>query len=149
MTNLEICQQVLGTMVDKIKTDQQAKDITASGASAETLGVVMQPDGGDITGARYFYQQIHGRRPGKFPPIQNIIEWIETKGIEADIPVKSLAFLIARKIAREGTNIFQGKSPGLALSAIVQEGSAQVASDIAANTREEVLNVFRILKQTK
>lgn len=51
----------------------------------------------------------YGRKPGKFPPPSAILKWIEVKPI---IPrpddngrypsPKSLAFLIGRKIAREG-----------------------------------------------
>ena len=49
-----------------------------------------------------------GRKPGKFPPIVKIQEWIEQKNIlprqeNGKLPTtKSLAFLISRKIANEG-----------------------------------------------
>lgn len=49
-----------------------------------------------------------GRKPGKFPPIVKIQEWIEQKNIlprqeNGKLPTtKSLAFLISRKIADEG-----------------------------------------------
>lgn len=50
-----------------------------------------------------------GRKPGKFPPLNKIEEWIEIKPIEpyplsnGKLPTpKLLAFLIGRKIATEG-----------------------------------------------
>lgn len=49
-----------------------------------------------------------GRRPGKFPPPQKILEWIRVKHIaprpyNGKLPTEQqLAFLIGRKIAREG-----------------------------------------------
>lgn len=53
----------------------------------------------------------YGRGPGKFPPIDEILNWITVKPVMArendlgQIPSeRSLAFLIARKIAREGTD---------------------------------------------
>jgi hypothetical protein len=50
-----------------------------------------------------------GRKAGKFPPIDRIREWIRVKPViprphNGRVPTeKQLAFLIARKIAREGT----------------------------------------------
>ncbi|MCQ2608736.1 MAG: hypothetical protein MJ197_08635 [Bacteroidales bacterium] len=47
----------------------------------------------------YAFYMLYGRRAGKFPPISKIEEWCSYKGIT----FKSAPFLIARKIAREGT----------------------------------------------
>ena len=46
----------------------------------------------------------NGRKPGKMPPPDSLISWIKSKGIQPKkgIAVKSLAFLIARKIGRVG-----------------------------------------------
>lgn len=58
--------------------------------------------------ADYYYYIENGRGPGKFPPIDKILEWIRVKPIlpreiNGKLPTeKQLAFLIGRKIAREG-----------------------------------------------
>lgn len=50
-----------------------------------------------------------GRRPGKMPPIESLISWISRRNItpkayNGKLPsINSLAFLIARKIGRDGT----------------------------------------------
>ena len=52
----------------------------------------------------------NGRRPGKFPPIENILEWVKAKPELArpnrldrkELAPKQLAFLVARKIATKG-----------------------------------------------
>ena len=52
----------------------------------------------------------NGRRPGKFPPVDNILEWVKAKPQLArpnrldrkEIAPKQLAFLVARKIATKG-----------------------------------------------
>lgn len=45
-----------------------------------------------------------GRKSGKFPPVDKIQEWVK-RNITTDLPrVKSLSFLIGRKISEEGTN---------------------------------------------
>ena len=64
---------------------------------------------GEISLASYWKYVEYGRRPGKFPPLQNILDWIKIKpviprpvnGLKAPSE-KQLAFLISRKIARDG-----------------------------------------------
>lgn len=96
--------------------DQINKGIRASGKSAASIKKHPKSNSGKLTGLHYFHQQMHGRAPGKFPPIEAIMRWIEIKGIQPRDPktsIKSLAFLFARAIARKGTQIFQKKRPPL------------------------------------
>lgn len=58
----------------------------------------------------YWYYVENGRKAGKWPPIQNILDWIKIKPVlprpnaEGKLPTpQQLAFLIARKIGEEGT----------------------------------------------
>lgn len=70
----------------------------------------------------YWYYVEHGRKPGKFPPVNKIREWIEVKPVmprpmtlvrhnksgdkqyTVTPTVDQLAFLIGRKIANKGTD---------------------------------------------
>jgi len=53
----------------------------------------------------YMPYPLTGRNAGKFPPKEAIEQWIVDKGIVPDdISIESLAFLIGRKIAKEGTD---------------------------------------------
>lgn len=78
----------------------------ASGKWAESLEVITQGTNTKILGEEYTKQLEDGRSSGGFPPIQAIRQWIIDKGIvnniAGEISISSLAFLIARKIAREG-----------------------------------------------
>lgn len=62
----------------------------------------------------YYYYLEYGRRAGKQPPIEAIEEWIRVKpiipyAVNGKVPdTRQLAFLIARKIGREG---IEGKKP--------------------------------------
>lgn len=58
-----------------------------------------------LTYGNYVDQGI-GRRPGKRPPVQPLIDWIKFKRIPVPtgMSVEGFAFLIARKIGKEGTN---------------------------------------------
>ena len=58
----------------------------------------------------YWYFVENGRKAGKMPPIDNILNWIKIKPVlprpnaEGKLPTpQQLAFLIARKIGEEGT----------------------------------------------
>lgn len=80
----------------------QTSGMEAGGNWADTVTVDATTNGYSITAADY----INGRGPGKPPPSEAIEKWIQQKGIasrlEKNMTVSSLAFLIARKIAREG-----------------------------------------------
>lgn len=63
---------------------------------------------GSISLVNYWKYVEYGRRPGKFPPPNKILDWIKIKPV-IPRPVngikpteKQLAFLISRKIARDG-----------------------------------------------
>lgn len=68
-------------------------------------GLEIQQNG--TSASLWGYVYLAGRIAGKQPPIEAIERWIQLKGItpiEAKMKISSLAYLIARKIAREGTN---------------------------------------------
>jgi hypothetical protein len=102
--------QVLSREFEALKTDliqaYDAKGMRASGKFAETLEVRVNGLTAQLWGEDYAQQLETGRKSGKFPPIDAIKKWIEDKGIasriQGEISISSLAFLIARKIAREG-----------------------------------------------
>lgn len=105
-------EQILADELDKKLPELVAKydalGMRASGAWAKELEVRSQGLKAGIWGLHYSEYLVNGRGPGKFPPIAAIEKWIEDKGITpVDISVSSLAFLIARKIAREGTQYFK------------------------------------------
>lgn len=68
----------------------------------------------------YFLDQ--GRSPGSFPPVDVIKDWMVSKlGLDAYGEDKGIAFLIGRKMARDGSNIFNDKSKGIQLEILVGE----------------------------
>ena len=102
-------EQILFKEFDALRLDlikaYDAKGMRASGKWANSLEVEVSPLSAVITGLYYSQQLETGRRAGGFPPIQQIEQWIKDKGITPiEISISSLAFLIARKIAREGWN---------------------------------------------
>lgn len=102
--------QVLSKEFEALKDDlikaYDAKGMRASGKFADSLEVKVENLKAQLWGEDYGQQLETGRRAGGFPPISAIEQWIKDKGIASkiqnEISISSLAFLIARKIAREG-----------------------------------------------
>jgi len=140
MTIKESISKFLKSVIEDIIKEQSAKGIRSSGKSAGSLRSESTSNEGKIYGSGYFKQQEVGRRPGRFPPVQDIEDWIRAKGITPDgISIESLAFLIARKIAKNGTDIFQGKREGLNLKGIVNKRRDKLRSDLLKGTKEIIL----------
>lgn len=105
-------QQVLSKEFELLKQDlidaYDSKGMRASGNFAEGLEVEAEINRGVLWGYDYAQQLETGRLPGKQPPSSVIEQWIKDKGIASriqnDISISSLAYLIARKIGREGWN---------------------------------------------
>ena len=102
--------EILLQEFENIKADliiaYDQKGMRASGKFADNLEVIQTTRGVQLWGENYAQQLETGRQAGKFPPIKAIAQWIEDKGIASrlngEITKNQLAFLIARKIAREG-----------------------------------------------
>lgn len=103
-------QQILNIEFEKLRVELIAaydkKGMRASGKFAEGLEVETDNNTAILTGDQHAEQLQYGRKKGKFPPIEAIKQWIHDKGIvnkiKGDISVSSLAFLIARKISKQG-----------------------------------------------
>lgn len=110
MTAVVQATSILKEEFDLIKADlikrYNEKGMRASGNWANTLEVQVKGISAQLIGEKYSEQLEFGRKAGKQPPSKAIEQWIRDKGlasrIEGKISISSLAFLIARKIAREG-----------------------------------------------
>lgn len=102
--------QLLSAEFEALKNELIARydelGMRASGQWAENLSVEASEDSAVLTQPDYGNALENGRKPGRQPPSEAIEQWLKDKGIaaqlEKEISVSSLAFLIARKIAREG-----------------------------------------------
>jgi hypothetical protein len=108
----------------------------ASGKTISSLRVDVNDNQGTLFGRQAFGVLETGRKPGKVPKgfYQIIQQWVKDKGIQVENP-KSFAYLVARKIAREGTELHR------------QGGRADIYSPEIEKTTQEIMNrafaVFR------
>jgi hypothetical protein len=77
---------------------------------------------------------IYGRKPGKFPNLLAIEQWIAAKGIVPhpdkngkSISTKSLAFLIGRKIAAKGNTVHEQGPPSKLFADILSADNVNAA----------------------
>ncbi len=80
----------------------------ASGRTIASLRVEVTENSGILWGRKAFGTLETGRRPGRVPKgfYKIILDWIEAKGIRVEKP-KTFAYFIARKIAKEGTQLYR------------------------------------------
>ena len=104
-----IKEEIDGILVDLVKA-YEASGRKASGEFAKGLEAVYEPNKGTIRG--YVYLAGRGKtkkkgKPGEPTLVKRIEDWLKTKGIrpiEKKMKLSSLAFLIARKIHKQGTD---------------------------------------------
>lgn len=131
--------ELLQAEFEGIKNELIAKydemGIRTSGNWAENLEVEITKDG--VTLSEPY--SLEERKPGKQPPSETIEQWLKDKGIatrlEKEISVTSLAFLIARKIGREG---WKRNGTPLVSSIITPERIQEIIDKIS----EDQLNSF-------
>ena len=104
---------------------------------------------GSIDIASYWKYVEYGRRPGKFPPVNKILDWIKVKpviprplnGLKPPTEAQ-LAFLISRKIARDG--IKPGNQYEEALNISWTRNEKNISEAISKDLEESV-NLITIL----
>lgn len=112
-TNVSRVLKEYGQAVADLYKDRLAdKDVNASNALTNSVRYIVRKQGRNfdvsISLLDYWKYIEYGRKPGKFPPPDVIREWVKVKPvvprpIDGITPTNNqLAYLIGRKIAREG-----------------------------------------------
>jgi len=99
-----ILKSELEDLRKRIIQNHIAANQKASGKTAKSMTVDIAEDYGELSGRMAFGTLETGRKAGKVPANFKdiILRWAQDKGINVERP-KTFAFLVARKIAKEGT----------------------------------------------
>lgn len=139
--------QVLSKQFELLKDDlikaYDAKGMRASGKFAETLEVKVQGLTAQLWGEDYSQQLETGRRkdgsgtgPKWSNPTEDIIQWIKDKGIanriQGEISISSLAYLIIRKIRKEGWKRQEYGGVELISSVVTDERIQKIIDEVGA-----------------
>lgn len=96
-----------------------------------------------ITGAPHLHYALYGRRPGKGPPRKAIELWIDDKGIVAEVSKQSLAYLIQRKIAAEGTTGILSASTAVVPAKTVAGIKVQLNTFFKNSIKQQMQNALK------
>lgn len=111
---IEITREPSEDLVRKIQQRHRAAGQEATGKTSALLRVEHTGKGFQLIGWTYSGTYEEGRKPGKMPPMEGLIEWAKAKGLtfKSDSQARSWAYCVARKIAREGTERYRRASRG-------------------------------------
>jgi hypothetical protein len=124
MSEEAIYLKYLARLKAKLIVKYDELGLRASGDYASELEAQATDKKMIMLGAFHSQFMEHGRSAGGWPPRQAIENWIETKkGLPSVFleKKKQFAFLIARKIAREGIQVPNSKNVGGVISKVVED----------------------------
>lgn len=127
---------------ENLAKELDQKGITNTGEAKETLKVEIDERNqvGRSIGKYYLEFLDRGRGPGKFPPPDNIAQWVRLKiGIQDDKEVRQIVFLIGRKISNEGTEIYKAPMKGIELDVLATELIKEIKDNLPREIKAEVL----------
>lgn len=122
---LKTNDQIIKEWLEELRVDLIAKynelGLKASGNYEKELKAENTDKKAVMIAPRYAEMMEIGRRPGTAPPRSAIEKWIDDKGLKYDIPKSSLAFLIQRKIKRDGIKVPNKYNAGGVISSVITE----------------------------
>lgn len=124
METFEAIEGYLNRVAEGLKQDAEEKQ---QRIPVSSIRVEVGESEGELYAADYMKYLIYGRQPGKQPPVDKMIQFVEStpgylSGLREKYPnitVESAAYLAGRKIARVGTDIYEGKRPGIDLLGVM------------------------------
>lgn len=145
----QIKEIIWGVVEDFLIPRFKELNMNASGQWLDALSVNVDGQSGEIWGMDYTYYLVNGRRPGKQPPISVLERWVNDKFGIGGNEAKSMAFAIAKKIAKEGTDYYPN---GTNLLDVLSSGECidyinRIAGEVYLKSLS--LNILRQLKNIR
>ena len=146
-----IINEELLKLKDVIAANMQAQGLNASGKTSKSLEVVMGDNGGALMGRSFFAVLETGRKAGKVPKnFRQIIEkWATDKGLTFETPAKlrSFSYLVARKIAAEGTKQYRTGRRTDVFTDAVNETVTSIQNQLGSTVLKEIVTINDINEQ--
>ena len=136
MSTKQIFQEEFDLLVEDLKAKHIELGMKASGDWLDSVEVVVTDESAKIIANDYTYYLVNGRKAGKFPPLDALRKWVVDKGIVSrtakQSKINSIAYLIARKIAQNGTKYHQQGGTELVDSVITPQRMQDIIDKIGA-----------------
>lgn len=134
---------------DSIIDALDSKNISNTGEAARSIYIEHGEDFVRSIGIFYLEFLDTGRAPGKFPPKEPIERWVQSKlGLSpGNSEFNGIVFVIQRKIAQLGTEIYLNKGKGIELSekiVTLRENLNIALRESTVLTIKQRLNRFKI-----
>lgn len=121
------------------KTLEEIKSKISEHIAGTAAASSLEIEGNKLIGNDYIYYLVHGRRPGKFPPVDAMQSYVRDKlGLSAK-EANQAAFLIGRKISEEGTKAFTDSSKRLPLDEIIEKELDNLYNKLGDEAKAEAL----------
>lgn len=139
---MELVASELEALKQRIIENHRNAGQVASGRTIASLKVEITEDGGVLWGRSAFGTLETGRKGGKVPAgfWKIIRQWMDDKGIQVEKP-DSFAYLVARKIAKEGTQLFRNGGRSDIYSPEVKDTVERVSDGIGILFGSEVEHI--------
>ncbi len=133
-------EQFLESVKNRVIANYDKLGLRASGRYARELRIEKYAGGMRLTAPTYGYFMENGRAAGKAPPRDVIIKWIEDKQLQYQgISKESLAYLICRKIKREGIKVPNRYNSGGVITDVVNESLVEEAKEAFGSAIKSII----------
>lgn len=141
MTVEEAIKDYLDRVATSIVDEQIQKGFFASGKSADSLQPVVEGTKGTLYGDKSFYFQVHGRGPGKLPPINEMIKYIAIKRL------KMSPWALAVSLKNKGSAVWRRERKGLDIKTQVDKHRKTLLKNLGKAYKETLLTQIKTAKQ--
>jgi hypothetical protein len=135
-------------VITYLKNDAESK---GQKAPVNRLRKEINPTEGQLIGPFYFKYIVTGRGPGKQPPPDAMLKFVQAnpdilvsmKQRFKYITEKGAAYIIGRKIGREGTDIWQGKKEGIDLLGAIEANLPELNKMLVRNELQGIQTALK------
>lgn len=117
----------------------QARGSYSSGKTASRVRVVVEGEYASLIAPGYIQTLVHGRPPGKMPPIKDLIDYAAAKQINV--------WALAKSIAAKGTLIWQGKKQGIDIKAEIDAHRDEFLKRVGKQVKFDFIDTYKKTKK--
>lgn len=152
METFQVIEQYLQKIQAGIESDAQEKN---QKIPVSSFRIEVGMDIGQFYAADYMKYLITGRPPGKQPPPEKMLEWVNNnpdvfsalKLVFKKLTDRGLAYIIGRKIGNEGSAIYRGEKQGIDLLGIMEKETPEFLKQLEANESLQIATSLRSVIQ--
>lgn len=133
----------LTTVRSGVIKQMQAKGFWVTGKTGNNIKIILKKRSGSLDFPKYFSTMVEGegRRPGSYPPIQEIMGWIASRNLELN------PYAVAKKMAEKGNAVYRGAREGVDVSEEVKAHQKEFKRRVAEVYKGMIKNKIKQLKK--